>query len=131
MEYAATSFDSVALLQAVEMADATAWRTPLKQFVEIFRKPSGDLQVLVGIFVDFTVRLYRESHLPESRCKIITAFLDALWRNVSLRLPLLHIRRMSSQLFVLNPVGQMQFDQCFDHWYRAVSDRIVAPEGNR
>ena len=127
MEYIVTTFDSSALLRALEMSDVTAWRWPLKQFIEIFRKPSSDLQVLLGIFVDFVTKLYREPHLPESRCKIVTAILDALWRNVSLRLPLLRLRKASSQFFGLNPVGQAQFDRCFDQWYGAATDKIVAP----
>jgi len=125
MEYTATSFDSSALLRAVDMSDAIPWRRPLKQFIEVFCKPNGDLQALLGIFVDFLAKLYREPHLPESRCKVATAILDALWRNVPLRLPLLRLRKASSQFFGLNPVGQAQFDQCFDQWYGAVTDKIV------
>src|SRR5258705_5052515 len=93
MEYAATNFDSASLLRAVEMSESTVWRWPLKQFIEIFKGRKGDLQALLGIFVDFVTKLYREPHLPESRCKIVIAILDALWPNVSLRLPLLRLRR--------------------------------------
>jgi hypothetical protein len=125
MNYTATYFDSGIMLKAVEMSDATPWRFPFKQIVGVFQKPTGNLQVLLGIFVDFLTKLYREDHLPESRCRVATALLDALWRSVPLRLPLLHIRRNSAQFFGLNPVGQNQFDRCFDQWYGAVSDKIV------
>jgi hypothetical protein len=125
MNYTSTYLDSAIMLKAVEMSDATPWRFPFKQFVEIFQKPTGNLQALLGIFVDFFIMLYRADYLPESRCRIVTALLDALWRSVPLRLPLLHIRRNSAQFFGLNPVGQNQFDRCFDQWYDTVPDKIV------
>jgi len=99
------------------MSEATPWRWPLKQFVEVFQKPNPDFRVLVGIFADFLSHLYREPYLAESRCKVTTAFLDAFWGNVSVRTGLLRRRRTSSRLFVLNPVGQAQFDRCFDEWF--------------
>jgi hypothetical protein len=125
MNYTATYFESGIMLKAVEMSDATPWRFPFKQIVEIFQKPTGNLQGLLGVSVDFLIKLYRENYLPESRCRVVTALLDALWRSVPLRLPLLHIRRNSAQFFGLNSVGQNQFDRCFDQWYRAVPDKIV------
>lgn len=82
MEYSVTSFDSAAMLRAVEMSDATPWRTPLKQFVNVFRKPAGNLQGLLGIFADFIVKLYREDHLAQTRCRVLTALLDAIWITV-------------------------------------------------
>ena len=125
MNYTATYFESGIMLKAVEMSDATPWRFPFKQIVEVFQKPTGNLQALLGIFLDFLIKLYRENYLPESRCRVVTALLDALWRSVPLRLPLLHIRRNSAQFYGLNSVGQNQFDRCFDKWYRAVPDKIV------
>ncbi|HEY6254137.1 MAG TPA: hypothetical protein VI685_29635 [Candidatus Angelobacter sp.] len=125
MEYSATSFDSAAMLRAVEMSDATPWRTPLKQFVDIFRKPIGNPQSLLAIFIDFVVKLYRESYLPETRCKVVVALLDAIWVNVHLRLALLHLRKVSTQFFGLNSVGQLQFQECFDKWYSGVLDKLV------
>jgi hypothetical protein len=125
MNYTATHFDSGIMLKALEISDAIPWRFPFKQFVEIFQKPSGNLQVLLGIFVDFLTKLYRENYLPEYRCRVVTAMLDALWRSVPLRFPLLHIRRNSARFFGLNPVGQNQFDRCFDQWYGEVADTII------
>jgi tetratricopeptide (TPR) repeat protein len=125
MEYSVTSFDSAAMVRAVEMSDATPWRTPLKQFVDVFRKPPGNLPGLLGIFVDFIVKLYREPQLPETRCKVLTVLLDAIWVTVPLRLPLLRLRKASIQFFGLNCVGQQQFEECFDQWYAHVPDKLV------
>jgi tetratricopeptide (TPR) repeat protein len=125
MNYTSTYLDSAIMLKAVEMSDATPWRFPFRQFVEIFQKPTGNLQTLLGIFIDFFIKLYRADYLPESRCRIVTALLDALWRSVPLRLPLLHIRKNSAQFFGLNPVGQNQFERCFDQWYATIPDKIV------
>jgi hypothetical protein len=127
MEYTVTTFDSSILLSAVEMSDATPWRWPLKQFIQVFQKAQSDLQGLLGIFVEFLTKLFREPYLPESRCKVVTVMLNALWRNVVLRLPLVRLRKASPQFFGLNPVGQTQFDQCFDQWYGTVSEKIVIP----
>lgn len=114
------------LLKGVEMAEGIPWRSPLKQFVEIFQKPTGNLQALLRIFVDFVTKLYREPHLPEVRCRVMTAFLDELWSNVPLRSALLHVRKNSGRSFGLNPVGQNQFDECFDRWFAGVTaDRLI------
>jgi hypothetical protein len=130
MQYINTNFDSRSLLRAVEMSEATPWRWPLKQFVDVFQKPSPDFQILLGIFADFLSRLYREPYLAESRCRVVTAFFDALWANVPVRTALLRLRRASSRLFVLNPIGQAQFDRCFDEWYRGRPDRLIAFGGD-
>jgi hypothetical protein len=106
------------------MSDATVWRWPLKQCIEIFRRSEGD-PALLGIFVDFVSKLYLAQYLPESRCKIMTAVLDSLWRNVSFRLSLLGIRGRTRQIFGLNFVGQTQFDQCFDAWHKTVADSVL------
>jgi tetratricopeptide (TPR) repeat protein len=128
-EYVNTNFDSRSLLRAIEMSEATPWHWPLKQFVEVFQKPSPAFRVLLGIFAEFLSRLYREPYLPESRCRVLTAFLDALWGNVSARMALLRLRRASSRFFVLNPIGQSQFDHCFDEWYRDRPDKLIVPSG--
>ena len=125
MEYSVTSFDSSAMLRAVEMSEATPWRIPLKQFVDIFRKPTGNLQGLLGIFVDFIRKLYLEPHVPQTRCKVVTALLDALWVSFPLRSALLRLRKVSTQFFGLNCVGQQQFEECFDQWYAQVPDKLV------
>jgi tetratricopeptide (TPR) repeat protein len=126
MEYSVSSFNSLVMLKAVEMSEATPWRTPLKQFVDVFRKPNGNLQGLLGIFVDFITKLYRESYLPETRCKVVTALLDALWMTVPMRLALLRLRRTSARFFGLNTIGQQQFDACFDAWYAEIPDKIIS-----
>ncbi len=125
MEYSVTSFDSATMLRAAEMSAATPWRTPLKQFVDVFRRPTGDLQGLLGIFVDFIVKLYREPQVPEARCTVLTAFLDAIWATLPLRVSLLRFRKASGQFFGLNCVGQQQFDECFDQWYGQLPDKIM------
>jgi tetratricopeptide (TPR) repeat protein len=126
MEYTSIFFDSTVLLKAVEIAEATPWKTPFKQFVEVFRKPTGNLQGLLGMFMDFIVKLYREPYLPETRCKIVVALLDALWATVPLRLALLRLRKASVQFFGLNTVGQQQFDACFDNWYAERPDKLLS-----
>jgi len=55
----------------------------------------------------------------------LVAFLDALWANVPMRLPLLRFRKLSKRFFGLNLVGLEQFEQCFDQWYSQVPDKLV------
>jgi hypothetical protein len=131
VEYVVTSYDSAAILSAVEMSEATPWRRPLKQFVNAFRKPAGDFQSLLGLFADFVIKLYREPHLPEARCKVLVAFLDALWSNVPMRVPLLRFRQLSKRFFGLNLVGLEQFEKCFDEWYSQAPDKLVGVQSSQ
>jgi hypothetical protein len=90
-----------------------------------FRKPSGNFQGLLGIFVEFIVKLYREPQLPQTRCEVLTAFLDTIWGTIPVCLSLLHLRKSSVQFFGLNCVGHEQFDDCFDRWYAQPPDKLV------
>lgn len=74
------------------------------------------------------MKLYREGSIPELRCRVINAFLDALWENVPLRLTVLRLRHTGSLIFGLNIVGQQQFESCFDKWYSEKPDRLIGPE---
>jgi tetratricopeptide (TPR) repeat protein len=127
MEYSATHFDTNALLKAIETTDQTPWRAPLKQFVRVFEKPTGNVQTLFAILVDTIARLYREDHLAETKCRVVTAFLDALWKNPHLRRHVLQIRRISGSIFGLNFVGREQFETCFDNWHGGKSERLITP----
>jgi tetratricopeptide (TPR) repeat protein len=127
MEYSATHFDTNALLKAIKITDQTPWRTPLKQFVRVFEKPTGNVQTLFAILVETIARLYREDHLAETKCRVVTAFLDALWENPHLRRNVLQIRRISESIFGLNVVGRQQFNACFDNWHRGKSEGLIIP----
>lgn len=127
-EYMVVNFDSSVMLKAVNMADGVPWQFPMKQVVDIFRKPSGDLQALMRIFVDFVLRLHREPHLPETRGRIVEALLDGLWMNVALRGAVLQFRQASALLFSINQVGRAAFDKIFDAWL-AKQERRIVPGG--
>jgi tetratricopeptide (TPR) repeat protein len=125
MEYQITYFDVSAILEAVELTDAKPWTAPLKNFVDEFGAPNADLNALFPILTELVVRLYREAILPESRCTVITAFLDAVWKNSNGRRSLLNLRSNTQRLFGLNFVGQAQFDGCFDRWYKLIENPLV------
>ncbi len=127
MDYSATHFDTAALFKAIEITNQTPWRSPLKQFVRVFDKPTGNFQTLFAILVETISRLYREDHLAETKCRVVTAFLDALWKNPHLRRHVLQIRRISANIFGLNFVGKQQFEACFDSWHRAKSEGLIIP----
>jgi hypothetical protein len=127
MEFSATHFDASALLKAMDMTGQTPWRTPLKQFARIFENPTGNVQTLFRILVETIARLYREDYLAETKCRVVTAFLDALWKNPHLRENVLQIRRVSERIFGMNVVGLRQFNICFDNWHRGKSERLITP----
>jgi tetratricopeptide (TPR) repeat protein len=125
MEFVATLFDSSTILEAVELSDGKAWRRPLKEVVKVFDNSKGDIRSLLGIFADFITKLYRETLLPETRCSVVGAFLDALWKNLQARKILLEIRKSSSRFFGLNAVGETQFNECFDRWVKHNENPIL------
>jgi tetratricopeptide (TPR) repeat protein len=125
MDYHTTVFDCAAIMEAVQLTEGTPWRTPLKEFIREFAAPNADTKNLFAILTELVVRIYREPLLPENRCKVITAFLDAIWRNPSTRRGMLDLRANSSRLFGLNSVGESQFNACFDHWLKQIETPIV------
>ena len=125
MEYQITVFDCAAIIEAVNLTEATPWRTPLKEFIREFAAPNADVKSLFSILMELVVRIYREALLPESRCKVITAFLDAIWKNPAARRGILNLRANSPRLFGLNSVGESQFNNCFDHWLKQIEMPIV------
>ena len=128
MEYSVIPFDSPSLLKAIEIADQIPWRTPLRQFVRIFENPTDNVQPLFAILIEIIRKLYREEYLAETRCRIVTTFLSALWKNPHLRQDVLQIRRISERIFGLNAVGRLQFDRCFDKWHRGSPDMVITPK---
>ena len=125
MEYQVTVYDCAAIIEAVHLTEATPWRPPLKNFIREFAAPNADVKSLFPILTELAVRIYREPLLPESRCKAITAFLDAIWKNPAARRGILNLRANSPRLFGLNSVGKSQFDDCFDHWLKQIESPIV------
>jgi tetratricopeptide (TPR) repeat protein len=124
MKFVATTFNSYTILEAITLTEGVTWKFPLKQIIEVFANPKGE-RPLLGIFVDFVAKLYRESFLPETRCGVMQAFLDALWKNPTARAVLVNIRKSSAQLFGLNAVGEKQFNECFDRWTKHRESFII------
>jgi len=118
MKFVSTLFDSSTILTAVELSDGKAWRQPLKEVIKIFADPKADIRSLLGIFVDFVVKLYRETLLPETRCSVVGAFLEVLWKNLQARKALMELRKSTARFFGLNAVGETQFNDCFDRWVK-------------
>lgn len=125
MEYQTTIFDSSAIIEAVHLTDATPWQMPLKHFVREFAAPNGDARSLLRILAELILRIYREPLLPENRSKVITALLDALWKNPAARQGLLALRANSVRLFGINVVGTSQFNDCFDQWQKLIETPIL------
>jgi tetratricopeptide (TPR) repeat protein/transcription elongation GreA/GreB family factor len=126
MDYRITFYDAPSLIEAVHLSEAQPWVQPLKTFVQQFSAPNVDLKAVIPILVEALVRLYREPLLPENRCRVATALLDAIWNNLPARRALLELRAKSALLFNLNPVGQALFNNCFDQWFRRMQNPIIA-----
>jgi hypothetical protein len=126
MDYRITFFDAQSLIEAVHLSDAKPWMQPLKIFIQQFSAPNIDLKALMPILVETLTRLYREPLLPESRCRVATALLDAIWNHLTARRSLLELRAKSVLFFKLNPVGETQFNSCFDQWFSRMQNPIIA-----
>ncbi len=118
MRFVSTLFDSSTILKAVELSDGKEWRQPLKEVIKVFADPKADIRGLLGIFVDFVVKLYRETLLPETRCSVVGAFLEVLSANLQARKALMELRKSAARFFGLNAVGETQFNDCFDRWVK-------------
>lgn len=125
MGYNVTMFDCASIIEGVHLCEAIPWRAPLKDFIREFGAPNGDLRSLFPILWELIIKLYRESLVPESRCRVVTAFLDVLWKNPASRKSILSFRANSPRLFGLNSVGQSQFESCFDNWIKAIENPLI------
>jgi tetratricopeptide (TPR) repeat protein len=125
MDYRITFYDAPSLIEAVHLSEARPWVQPLKAFVEQFSAPNVDLKAVLPILIEALARLYREPLIPENRCRVMTALLDAIWKNLPARRALLELRAKSASLFKLNPVGETQFNNCFDQWFRKMQNPII------
>ncbi|HEY3293595.1 MAG TPA: hypothetical protein VGJ85_08240 [Candidatus Nanopelagicaceae bacterium] len=116
-DYAVTTFDCSAILQAIKMSDSSPESAPLKQFLKVFANPGGNTLPLARLLCELIVKLQDEQVFPMRRCVLIQSFLEALWSNPAARKLVLAIRRSSRQLFGLNVVGEQDFNRCFDEWF--------------
>ena len=128
LEYQATFFDAASFIEAVHLTGAKPWEQPLKTFIRELSVPEADLRILFPILEECIVRLYRESLLPENRCRVTTTLLDAMWKNPASRRSIMNLRARSARMFLLNPVGEGQFNACFDAWIRQIENPII-PSG--
>ena len=127
MEFVATLFDSLSMLTAFKLASWSHESRPAAQIMRIFSDPTTDLQSLFRIYVEFTIRLYREPVDPEIRCLVTRVFLDVFARrreDISL---LSNLRKLSSTVFGVNGVGKDQFDECFDRWMKRRDGPLIYP----
>jgi hypothetical protein len=116
MECVATQFDSSSLISAFSLASWSPSKWPAAQVLRTFLNPATDLMALFKIFIEFTIRLYRESISPETRRSVASTFLDIFSKRPGGMALLTALRRSSNALFGINAVGREQFDECFDRW---------------
>ena len=116
MEFVMTQFDSSSLISDFNLASWSPSRWPAAQVLRTFSNPPTDLMSLFKIFVQFAIRLYRESITPETKCSIPSTFLDIFSERPE-GMPLIAaLRRSSNALFGINAVGHKRFEECFDRW---------------
>lgn len=125
IEYNITMFDCASIIEGVHLCEATPWQQPLKNFIREFGAPNAELRSLFPILWELILKLYREPVLPESRCRVVTSFFDALWKNPAARNSVLSIRANCQRMFGLNSVGQSQFERCFDNWMKLIENPLV------
>ncbi|MGA9885394.1 MAG: hypothetical protein WBQ34_16890 [Candidatus Acidiferrales bacterium] len=127
MNFVATQFDSESLLASLRLAKWNVDAPPAAQLLKIFADPNADLQALLRIFVQFTIKLHAEAIPPETKCSITTAYLDCFAERIGAMTLLQGFRKLSPRLFGLNQIGRVQFEVCFDRWQRQREGLIVVP----
>jgi hypothetical protein len=123
--YKLTFFDSACMLEACRLSEFGAARFPLKQMIEVFREivmPNG---ILIRLFLEFFVALQREPLLFQKKSLIVRGLLEALWANPASHDLVLGLRPMSSRLFGLNVVAEVEFNAMFDEWLRSLNRDAV------
>ncbi|HEV2196934.1 MAG TPA: tetratricopeptide repeat protein [Candidatus Acidoferrum sp.] len=129
MEFVATQFDSSCLISAFNLASWSGSKWPAAQVLRTFSNPGTDLISLFKIFVEFTIRLYRESLTAETRCSVTLTFLDIFANRPGGMQLLTAFRGSSNTVFGINIIGRQQFDDCFDRWNKGrTSTSIYLPE---
>lgn len=117
MQFTATTFDCSVIVEALRLSEFTPSQYPLKQMLDVFSDPHGDVQGLFGLFAEFAVKFHQEQSFPERRCLVLWSFLEAIWRNPSAHKFLLNMRKFSSRYFGVNVIGEAEFNGCFDQWF--------------
>jgi transcription elongation GreA/GreB family factor len=125
MEFTATLFDSASMLAGFRLASWDAEKKPASQFLSIYSDPATDLGALFRIYVEFTLRLYREPLPAEVKCSVTQVFLETLAKRHEAMTLLRALRRQSASVFGVNAVGKDQFDQCFDRWMNGRGKPLV------
>lgn len=125
MDYRITFFDCSSILEAVHLTGARPWESPLVELVRQFERAEAELSSIFPILEELAVRLFRENLMPENRCRVMKAFLEAMWMNPAVRRGIINLRSKSAWIFSLNPVGQSQFNNCFDAWLKQIQNPIL------
>jgi tetratricopeptide (TPR) repeat protein len=116
MTFVATLFDSSTVLAAFRLTEWSVREGPAAEILKIFSDPNADLEPILRIYIEFTIRLYREPVDPELRCSVTQTFLDTFASRPEAMSLLQNLRKLSTRVFGVNEVGRVQFDACFDRW---------------
>jgi len=127
MEFVATQFDSLSLLAVFRLASWSAAKRPAAQVLKTFSDPTTDVRALFRIFVEFTIRIYKEPLSPDTRCSVTSIFLDIFSNRPGGMQLLTSFRHSSNALFNINAVGREQFDECFDRWSKQRQSGLIYP----
>jgi DNA-binding PadR family transcriptional regulator/tetratricopeptide (TPR) repeat protein len=125
MGFTSTFFDAPCVLESAKLAQYRTGRFPLKQMLDVFQQAGSPARDLVRQFLGFFGLLQQEPLLLQQKAVVVSAFLNALWRNPSTHDLVLSLRSVSAKLFGLNVVAENEFNGIFDAWFRSLSRPIV------
>ncbi|HEV8039423.1 MAG TPA: hypothetical protein VGP62_11215, partial [Bryobacteraceae bacterium] len=127
MEFITTMFDASSLFAGFRLAEWASYVRPAAQFVKIFSDTQTDVQALFTIFVGFIQKLFQEPIARSDRCGITRSLLDGLGRRPDGAVLLMSLRQSVAWVFGVNAVGQMQFEECYDHWLAHREHPLLLP----
>jgi len=117
--YNSTHFDDQTMLAAIRISNGSVQSFPTLQMIGVFSELySQNKNTTFRLLAGFFIRLFMEPFLPETRCLVVQAFLDAFPDDQKTRTLLESFSKQLMQLLFLNPVGAEDFRKCFEQWKR-------------
>lgn len=115
--FAATHFNSHTMIAALRIANGSTVRFPMQQLLKVYAGVyANEPTTAIRILAEFTLFLFLEPLLPETKCEALRAILDTFPADERSRTVLRAYRRQMPRVFALNPIAEADFARCFDAW---------------
>jgi len=117
--YQSTHFTGGVMVAALRVSNGSVDGFPMRQIVRAFQSlPSTNRNIAFRLLAEVIVRMTLEALLPETRCIVTKALLNAFPNDATTNAQLAAFRLQCASLMTLSPLAQADFIKCFDQWNR-------------